>query len=223
MIPFKAKYKDSEISFGVPTSYNELTLKQLVQLNEWDKKDIIKLIAILCSIEYDVLFNSRMLDIDTQILPLLDWLKKPQNFQQLIVPKYITIAEKHYDVPTDISVKTLGQKISLQLHLAQAQNDKKATIDCIPFALAVYFQPEITGNDYSEDEAIKLIPEIMNCKMFEAYPAGNFFLNKFIKFLKESSGSLPVKEQRKKFRQELKSWINSASSPQLMRLQKATF
>src|SRR3990167_447436 len=210
MIPFKAKYKDSEIFFGVPTSYNELTLKQLVQLNEWDKKDIIKLIAILCNIDYDVLFNSRMLDIDTQILPLLEWVKEPRNYQQLLVPKQITIDGKQYDVPADIAVKTLGQKISLQLHLAQEQKENKDVIDCIPFALAVYFQPEVTGRDYSEDEAIKLIPAIMNCKMLEAYPVGNFFLTNFIKFLTESNGSLAAKEPTKNFRQALIGWIPSA-------------
>lgn len=191
MVPFKAIFKEEVISFSVPQSYNELTLRQLIALNKWDKKDIVAMISILCNVDYDVLFNSRCADIDQQIFPLLSWANQTHDFKHLILPKQITIGEKKYDVPNDISVKTLGQKISLQLYLARAYEEGLSNVECIPFALAIYFQPEVTGEKFDEDKAKQLIPIMEQCKMMEAYPVGDFFLRQFIKSLTRKTSACP--------------------------------
>ena len=223
MIPFKAIYKETEISFSIPQSFEELTLKQLCLLNEWDKKDITKLLSILCNIEHDIIFNSSSLDIEDKIIPLLSWMKEPHDFENLILPKHITIDGKQYQVPKDIMVKTLGQKISLQLFLAKAQVERRRKVDCIPFALAIYFQPEITNTSFSEDRAKELIPIIEQCKMLEAYPTGDFFLSRFIGFLNERAKSYGALRRKSKLRQALRNWSRLGFLERWMPLQKVTY
>ena len=214
MIPLKAIHKNTEIPFSVPQSWNEITLRQFLFLKEWDKKNFIKLISILCNIDYDILFNSRDIDIDNKIIPLLQWVKDPVNVKTLSLPKEITIDGKQYPVPEDIKTKTLGQKITLQLFLADAQTNNKDTSDCISYALAIYFQPEITGKDFNDEEAKKIIPLIEDCKMFEAYPVGTFFLTNFLKSLSAKESNSPTNPKWKRFKRALARWRNLEHSGQ---------
>ena len=180
MIPLKAIHKDKEISFSIPQAWDELTLKQFIDLQRWDREDLITMLSVITGLEYDVLFASETSGIEELILQNLQWMRTPLDFESLPVPKEIMIDGKNFDVPQDIKEKTFGQKISLQLYLADAAKEGKFEIDCVAFALAVYFQPQINENKYNEDEAKKLLPIIEQCRFIDAYPVANFFLSKFL-------------------------------------------
>lgn len=180
MLPLIAKYKETEIKFNLPQSWEDITLYQYIELSKWDRKDLIQLFAVITGIDYDVFFNCESEGINDLLLTNLEFLKEPLDLEALPLPKEIEIDGKKLEVPQDITQKTFGQKISLQLYLAEAVKNEKSKIDCLAFAIALYFFPEIAQDKYNEDEAKKIIPLIEKCKLVEAYPIGSFFLNKFL-------------------------------------------
>jgi len=224
MIPFKAIAHNQEYSFNVPTSWDEITLKQWLQLhNEWNHKDIIKLIAILTGLDRDTIFNTIDIDIDEKIYPHLKFIFNKIEPSKLPVPEYITIDGKTLTVPKDVTIKCLGQKLSLQNYTALAAGQDKKQRDCYAYAIAIYMFQEITSKTFDEDEAIKLIPIIENCKFIEAYPVGTFFFNSYMKYLKESAKNYQVSTHRTKFSQAWTKLIRMVGSVRWTLLPKAIF
>lgn len=209
MIPFTM----SGIACDFPQNYGELNFQQFFDLRKNPVTDL-EVIAILSGIpkrEWELCEN---VNIDFFVKEYLEFLKDKADFDLFFLPDFITISGKQYPRPKEINLQTYGQKIALVSAIQEAEEKGGTEIDVYPFALALYMQPTITGTPFDMDAVDKLVPEIMKCKIAEAWPLCSFFLSNCEKSLKENQQHLVISQAQKNFRQELKSLQNSESFQQ---------
>lgn len=198
MVPFKIDGK----SFEIPQHYGALTLGQFLRLKN-ESPDFIGIISILSGIERAAIEQVEDIDLDYKIAPFLEWLKEPFDLQNTILPSFIEISGKQYDRPTGLGINTYGQKLALQNEIEEKENTAQSEIDCYPYALALYMQPIVTGKPYDEEEVQKLIPEILKCRLSEAWPIASFFLSNYEKYLKRRSGNFLTLLHQRKYKRAL--------------------
>lgn len=207
MVPFKI----GDISFELPSSYGELTLGQFDQLKKADGK-LISELAILSGVDKKILEQSKDLDIDWNAKNALSFFEDPFDCDQYIVPDYITIGGKRYKTPGGIGINTFGQKLSLQQEISKTELAGGSEVDIYPFVIALYMQPAVTGKPYDSDEVDKLIPEIMNCKLAEAWPLAGFFLSNYVKYSSEKAKNYHTPQPLKRSGLALTGFKSSESS-----------
>ena len=129
---------------------------------------------------------------------------------------------KVYNPPTGQGYFCFGQKIALQKKLVEVIQATNDSSDCIAFALALYYQPEITGTKMDLEAAHLLTDKCLECKMEEAYPVASFFLQKAIASQKEIQPILRLSQIKNKRVQAFLNWMLSRSSRQSTRLPMVT-
>lgn len=204
MIPFKTE----EFNFEVPSSYGELTLGQLYELKKC-KDDGLEIFTILSGIDRTKFELSKDLALDVKLNESLEFLQHPFSDEFFLVPDFITVSGKKYKAPKSLVENTYGQKIALQNYIIEVEKEGGNETDAYAFALALYMQPIITGKPYDIEEVEKLVPEILNCKLQEAWPLAGFFLSNFAKSLNESLNALATRQATKKYKLELIDLKNS--------------
>lgn len=215
MIPFNlGKY-----SFELPQDYGELTLKQFFELRKFEG-DLIGMISVLSGLDRTLWEQARDINIDLTLSVYLDWLNKPFNPEDYILPDRLQINGVYYNRPKDLKSKTLAQKISLQNEMERVQKENGTDVDLIPFALALYFHPIVTGEKYDSEKVEAFIPEIMNCKVEEAYPIASFFLLNWAKSLSKNESDFRILQARKKYERELSASKSSKSLGQFTLLRR---
>lgn len=189
-----------EQKFNLPISWEEITIKQWLDLREIDFTDICSILAVLTGIDRDIWFSStEVSDIEQNVIPQLEFLADPIDLTKVPLPKTVTIGGKQIEVPTDIGLKTYGQKIIFQremLKYADAGGDFK--IEFMPRALAIYLCPE---EKFTDAAAIEYQKEVEQMKVVEAYPVACFFLSRLLKSWSEKVRTLKlpttgIKKQR---------------------------
>lgn len=209
MIPFKTE----EFDFYMPSSYGELTLQQFYDLKKC-KDDGVEIFTILSGIDRSKFELSKDLNIDIKINGYLDFLTKPFSDELFFVPDFITFSGKKYSVPKPLDQNTYGQKIALQNYIVDIEKGGGSEIDAYAFALALYLQPTITGKHYDIEEVERLVPEMLQCKLQEAWPLAGFFLSNFEKLLNENLNAFHISQATKKYRQGLIDLKNSENFQQ---------
>jgi len=210
-------------TYQFPTSWNEVTVDQFFRLRDWDQKDFIKMLSILSGASYETIFKCKDEDIDVKLLPLMDWLKKPLTEKDVERFKVMTFDGKQYKIPRDIGQGSFGQKLSLQNRLIEIMEKTGNTINCLPFAVAVYMQPIVTGKEFSTEAADAFVDEVMKTSISEAWSCGNFFLKK-LNVLQNAKNNFFIHHRtRMNWRQRLTRWINSKNSKQSTSYRAATF
>lgn len=155
-----------------PNSWEEVTLKQLLEIEECNMEPI-SLFSILSGVQFTILEESKDTDLEYMLYEAVAFIHKTPVWDKLKPPSKIEAAGKVITVPKDISVLTLGQKIMFdQLLLAS-----KSLIEVIPKVLAIYFQPLFDDSKYDRERLADTEKIIVELPAIQMYSIANFFLN----------------------------------------------
>lgn len=187
MIPLKI----GEIKTTIPTSWNEVTLGQYIDLQNY-KEDLnmLRLLSILTGVEYRKLLNVNAESFDDRIMDSMEFIQKPIDIYTLEKEDVIEINKKKIAIP-DPSVCTIGQKLTLQSKIRQLQETGEGSHSIlVSYAIAIYLQPQIDGVKDFDDSRIEAVRnDVMTLPLVKAYPCGTFLLDGWLTYLK-SSGSI---------------------------------
>lgn len=199
MVTYKLYTNDKEQAIQLPTSYNDLTYGQFLRLRTEYGGDLGHLLDILTGIPRSIWLNLPISEAQkvTQYLQFL--VSSSIKWDDLPLPAKLTYKGKPYDIPQDLGLETFGQKIVLESRLdaalkAPAAKPKKPEdfktltqqhiqtqlAASIPYIVAVYMQPRVTGKSFDETEVAAVELEILNCRAVEVYPIGNFFIRSLL-------------------------------------------
>ncbi len=207
------KFTIDKKQYNLPLSWKELTVRQFIELREWKDGNFVKLLSILTRVHYETLFNTKQIDVDEKLIPFMRWIDTPPKFDSWSMPSQISIDGKKYDNPKYQGYFTFGQKIELQKRLIKVAAESNNTIDCIAFALAVYYQPIIDSKTFDSLAAEKLSEQMLDCNLGEAYPIANFFLKRSVASQNVIQPFLRVNRIKSRRLLGLVNWMFSKSSP----------
>jgi len=169
--------EDETITATIPETWQEITVAQFVRLetDRWDGKDAIQLLGILSGVNVKKLDNlegkqaTKLYDVLTEALAFVAG--DPPDFEALSIKNKFNLNGRDLDVPNDLEMERIGQKILLA-NLMQNDNMTKQ----IPQALAIYFQPIYDKVEKFDRKRIPVIVDHINrTPIIEAYPIVSFF------------------------------------------------
>lgn len=170
-------YTIDKIKFTLPYGWAGLTLREWMDMRfSWDKSDYIRLLEILSGVPYDTWYSCRVIDLDKKVNPILSMITTSPDWEKLPVPSLVTLGGTEIKVPKDLKLETFGQKSVLQIKTNKAQDEYGDPLRALPEALAIYFQPQLTGKPFDGITLEEIIPLVMEMPILEAYPVGTFFL-----------------------------------------------
>lgn len=193
--PIKIEDKGQIYKGSVPTSWDDITLKEFYKFSEFSlkpRKDFIQFYADMTGIPYEILYKSREGSVQTSIDALTAWLWQNPGDAELHkrpVPKtfkiLIGIHEKIVTVPKNLELKQLGQKYAISYYFQELKKTVKSQTE---FALeraagiiAIFMFQEFTGKeDFNLEEALLYKWRIMDLPATQMIPLSVFFWNHFI-------------------------------------------
>lgn len=207
--------------YSCPVSWEDATLAQFFRIrNEWDSADFLTRVEIMTGAPKDLLFTCKQHDLDEKLVPYFEFVYKHPKIRKQLTMMFGTT---QYRVKEDLGEYSLGQKLALKDKMAECIKSKGDSVDLIPFAVACYFYPIVTGKKYSTEEAEKFAKEeVMKCSAAAAWAVGNFFLKKSIVSLAVMQPDLITRPIKSKWLRRLAAWISSGYSKLSMRWQGAT-
>jgi hypothetical protein len=170
MIKFEIRYEGDKIKGTVPSSWEELTVKQWAALRP-ENRDL-EIVSILSGIDLEILENTK-----GDLSPVVEMVYKaladmPSDLKDL--PRQaITIMGKRVAFPKNLDFTRYGQK-ALTKNLLRDAEDMRAIIADV---FAIYAQPSIDGKfDSNNLEPIKKAIEAM--PIIQVLPWVIFFLKR---------------------------------------------
>lgn len=215
------------------TNWYDLTLGDFLAIRRWKTNDTIELLALCSGQPYEEWQRTKQKDVEYKIVPLLGFLSESFELNALKVPESLKFGDVTALVPKDLTLEMLGQKLDFQERMTTTYNQAKADtngkvseevltddtlMEIMPFALAIYFVEKVTGVKYSDDEAEKFVPRILDLPLTEAYPVGRFFLMSYLESLNSKAKNYAPLIARMSAQLGLKSSPNSPRYPLLTRL-----
>lgn len=175
--------KNYNKSFQLPTCLEECTTEFFIKYAKLSIKEGIKeidIISELSGLSVDTLNSLSHINLDDEIIDTLSWWGEgTKELLKLKVPKTIRIEGKVVQVPSDLSERSLGQKLAIKQVMIDSVDSPEKFFDSIPKAFAIYFAPMF---QYSTGGMSKTA---MHQKIIDIYPIVNFFLNKYRRLLKD--------------------------------------
>lgn len=161
----------------VPESWEEVTLRQLINMSEqWSgsNADVIELLAALTSEKYDDLASTKS-NIWIPVLSVLDFLfEDPPKWDKLKAPKKIRLNDRWLEIPKDLGLERFGQKV-LAVQMMETSKEEKQ-LHLMPKLIALYLQPKYDGK-YIAKRMDTLERYVMELPALHAVPIGNFFFH----------------------------------------------
>lgn len=171
---------------NIPSGYHELTLGQFIGLSTLtDFQDVCLILQVLTGIPAQDWNDADLNTLNIAILnDSLMWLHNKAGFDKWLVPDNITINGKVCQVPKRIEIKTLGQKAAFDRHITSEVSVDGGQAILTPRhmakAIAIYMQPEYTGQKFNPDELDKMEGYVKELSVMEAVPLATFFLRKLL-------------------------------------------
>jgi hypothetical protein len=220
MIEKTLKTTDGKIRVRIPTLLNELTLGQMMAMQEKPYLDDLDAISILSDIPKDELqsvksfedfltFGSYVNSLANQIRYLYQSDMIPNRIAFVIEGKKIMV-----NVIRDLSIEPAGAFLAARDIIADEINDHinlygeedwqdhfLPSLKACCHVLAHYFFCRVTGKRYDEYEAEEFCEEIKKLKVTEALPIARHFFTCYPNLLKQRIGFLRQLRQRWRKRQ----------------------
>lgn len=177
-ITLNLKYHDNSIhKVEVPTSWSDLSLKQVIELNDLTTLNRIKIISILTGIHLDILseLNGKQnLETLNQIETLFQFINEAPNFNEFKLPKKITLKGKEIIIPQDLTKETYGQKVAIEELIRNSKTE--VILPLIPEVLSIYLYPIFSEEKFKDERVDDFIEIMKEIQISEAYPIATFFL-----------------------------------------------
>lgn len=183
---------ESGIELMIPTSWEEMTLKQFVGITELSiTGSASELIAVISGRPVE---ETRMITVDDadMIMSVLDFITDPFDYKKYPAPKVITIDGKEVDL-TDVKIgkHSIWQRDMWQRECHDAKNDS-IHVSKAAMGIAIYLQPIIEGREFDNERLPAIVKMIEQLPFVIAYPTANFFLVKFKQSLIKSLSGFKV-------------------------------
>lgn len=183
--------------YDFPESWKEVNVKQFVDLSMYKNDDIISLLAILMQAPYDIVFCMDDKSIEA-LVNNLDWYREDMDWEALPRPDTINIGGIEFEPPTDIRLKSYGQKIHFEQKMLSLENP----IIKMAYAVGVYMYPVVTGKQFDDMSIDRFVQEkIMKCRILQVYPWAAFFLDNWMPLTRRKRRLLIRNLPKKKLRQ----------------------
>jgi hypothetical protein len=187
----------------IPTSWEQVTFRQLLDLTETDE---LKALSLFTGIEPDILRKAQITGLD-KLLTALSFIHKPCPTNLLC--KEIQTSEGNYPVITDVGFESFGQYVDIKQTLDELEKitdlGKKGmeTLKVYPLLCAIY-----TVKPYDFKIAESRTELFFNAPCTEVVAVGNFILMKLIALRStiEANSQRQEATPMKKFRLALKAW-----------------
>lgn len=177
------------LKLEIPENWSEINVAQFVRLEaeDWNGIDLIHLLSILSGKNLRKLDNVKDPKLFDALGPLLSFVAgDPPDFQALQLKPTFKINGRDLQVPRDLNLERIGQKILINNLLLNENVTKQ-----IPQALAIYFQPIYDQVEKFDRRRIPAITKhIERTPIIEAFPIVNFFFLKLTKFKKNGGIAL---------------------------------
>jgi hypothetical protein len=206
MIEKTLKTTDGKILVKIPTSLNEVTLGQMMAMQEKDYLNDIEAISILSGIPMDELctvhniddfqfFGSSVLGLSHQIKYLYNSTDVPRKVTFKLGKREVTINVIH-----NLSVEPAGAFMASRDIIADEINETikqfgedswkehfHPSLKACCHILAHYFFCRATGKKYNEYEADEFCTEIKKLRVTEALPIAKHFFTVYPNLLKQKT------------------------------------
>jgi len=173
----------------IPQSWYDITVDQYVRLTLTKEFNDITFLAIMLGVEEEDILNSSNPNLDIDTYPHLAWytgetsedfFSRMTDENKRFMPKEVVLERDGADItipiPKDLSMKTYGQKISVEQMLEKNANEP---FSIFPDVVAIYLYPDWSGEKFNLGKALEFKDShIMKMPIYLAYPIGRFFLMK---------------------------------------------
>jgi len=167
----KFKTSDGDVSINFPERFNEMTLAQVIELEQRETVDPLEMFSILTGLDLMFLDNQEI-QLENQLFEIIEPLfSQSIDPQKLVRPERLLIDGTPYVVPRP-DKQTLGQSI-LFLQIIE-QNEKLQTF--VPELLAIYFQPVIDGGQFNRERLPAIREMMLRAPGVDALAVFGFFL-----------------------------------------------
>jgi len=165
------------ITYKIPTSYNELTYKEFIKVKDWDGIHHAELIEKLLDIDYDIalyIADNHVKYKDVEFLDSFDQKKLTKK------PKKITLKGKTYRIPNDLfNESTFGQIVTFREIIKSIEDYDNEVYQYIPKIVSIYLYKVIHGN-FDSRKYESIIKDIEECNFIDVTSIGFFLLRKLI-------------------------------------------
>jgi len=160
-----------KIRIESPSSWYELTLKQLIQIENTDKTDLVALFSILTGLTIEFAANSKDKKLEGYLWSTIQFVTVAPDWKGLKPPKKLTLGDNQYKIPTDFRDLMLGQKILI----AGEFQEEEDIINKMPLLLAIIFQPILDDGKFKDKRIPKVIELMEGGSGLELYAIASFF------------------------------------------------
>jgi hypothetical protein len=204
MIEKMLKTMDGKIRVRIPTLLNEITLGQIMAMQEKQNIDDMDTISILSGVSKDDLFSVKNID-DFQVFG--DHVKSLAHqikylYESDTIPHRVTFVLGMRNVTVNVirnlSVEPAGAFLAardiiadeINEHIKQYGEDDwqqhfQPSLNACSHVLAHYFFCRVTGKKYDEYEAEEFCEEVKNLRVTEALPVARHFFTCYPNLLKQ--------------------------------------
>lgn len=195
-----------------PTSWSEVTVEQFFRLRNEPSSDPITRYSIMLGVTRERIEKCRQFDLHLKLEPVLRFLNEPLKATKAST---VWLNGKEWDVPKDLGKYSYVQYVRLYEKMAEAtEKSGGSTVDAIPIAVGIYFQPIVTGEKFATDKAEKFTEEFVSkMPITDAAAVGNFFLKIAVDSALEMQPNLNTNRIRTRRLRRLVRWMYSVITP----------
>lgn len=181
MIGIKIKTTDGTVLVQIPTTWGELSARQLIGVTSLDpegRRDLLKVFQLLTGLDLETVGSIKSAKVEAALWRAISFLgNDPPKWDQLDRPKRLAIGSEAYEYPQRLGTETLGQKIRLS-QLVQRSPD---LVDAFPEAVAIYLQPYFDkqpgkARKFDADRLPQALEKIQEANGLDVFALGLFFL-----------------------------------------------
>ena len=178
-LPIIIRGKDQSYSCRIPTSWNDVNIRQYFEILKWSltDKDPVRLYSILTGIDYDIMFQCQEYAVSEVIDKHTEFIREDPNVHTK-KPDFVDIRGKKIEVPKTLSVKPLGVILGLESEFSEInkiEDEYEKQIKSLCTSVAYVLCEAISGKAHDNEEADKLIPEIEQLPVTTVMPLALFF------------------------------------------------
>jgi hypothetical protein len=160
-----------KIKLSAPTSWDELTLEQLIQIETMKKNDVLKLFCILTGLDMSIAENSKDKNLEAAVWQIVNFIANPPDWDSLAIPPIFQIGKEFAKTPLKYSSLTVGQNILISQTILNVED----LVTKIPEVLAIIFQPIIDKGEFDSKRLEEIKEEVKKSNGLGAFAIGRFF------------------------------------------------
>lgn len=186
----KIPYKLGELTIHLPSSWDDVTTGQMMDIKTLDGKDFFRLLAILSGVDRSKWFDCELSALDLELLTsTLEFIQHPLDLAALPMPSAIMFGGKLLEIPEDLNLKTFGQSAVFAQTIFDSVARTGDVVEVMDQVLAIYLQPEYTGKLFDADSLKKYNAMARETRVAEAYPVASFFISKSLASMSTKTSS----------------------------------